>query len=103
MKLYVLMSDVVGSSSLSDREDLTSRIQQAAKRINEDHRSELFADFDAMAQSLQRRAEPRTPTPSASAGAAPPQTPEAMAPTASRLPLTAAEPAPGDGAPTSGS
>mgnify|MGYP001193106171 CR=1 FL=1 len=68
-----------------------------------DEYGELFADFDAMAQSLQRRAEPRTPTPSASAGAAPPQTPEAMAPTASRLPLTAAEPAPGDGAPTSGS
>lgn len=46
MKLYVLLSDVVGSSSLSDREDLTSRIQQAAARINEDHRNDLFADFE---------------------------------------------------------
>lgn len=46
MKLYVLLSDVVGSSSLPDRADLTARLQTASERVNEEHRNDLFANLE---------------------------------------------------------
>jgi hypothetical protein len=46
MKLYVLLSDVVGSSSLPDRADLTARLQKASERVNDEHRNDLFANLE---------------------------------------------------------
>lgn len=46
MKLYVLLSDVVASSSLPDRDDLTKRLQGAATKVNQAHAGDLFADME---------------------------------------------------------
>jgi len=46
MKLYVLVADVVGSSQVPDRAALTESLQEAATRINSEHREHLFADLE---------------------------------------------------------
>ncbi|MCB1034928.1 MAG: hypothetical protein KDD47_13960, partial [Acidobacteria bacterium] len=46
MKLYVLITDVVGSSQVSDRAELTRKLQAAAERVNEDHADDLYAPLE---------------------------------------------------------
>ncbi len=46
MKLYVLVTDVVGSSQVEDRAKLTKRMQGVAEQINSEHRGDLFADLE---------------------------------------------------------
>jgi hypothetical protein len=46
MKLYVLVTDVVGSSQLADRAALTGRLQEAAHWINGEHSDALFARLE---------------------------------------------------------
>lgn len=45
-KLYVLVADVVGSSQVADRADLTRKLQEAADSINQEHGHALFANLE---------------------------------------------------------
>lgn len=46
MKLYVLVTDVIGSSQLSDRARLTKDLQVAADEVNAEFGRHLFADLE---------------------------------------------------------
>ena len=46
MKLYVLITDVVGSSQVADRAELTRKLQSAAEQVNQDHADDLYAPLE---------------------------------------------------------